>query len=265
MAIKFNNVFFKYDINNKDYTINNFNIELEDNKIYGLIGKSGSGKTTILELIDGLILPTKGSIDFDNISNIKKEIGFIFQFPEEQFFENNVKKEISFALKNFDMSFDKLSKVLKIVGLKEEILNKKLDELSNGERRMVAIASVLVYNPKIIMFDEPTIGLDYNNKKKLIRLIKALKDRYNKTVIIVSHDIDFLYQIIDKLIAIENGKLLCYDEKYNFYNNDKIIKEHNIPIPKILLFEKLVEKDKNIKLLHSTTVNDLIKEVYRNV
>ena len=91
MAIKFNNVFFKYDINNKDYTINNFNIELEDNKIYGLIGKSGSGKTTILELIDGLILPIKGSIDFDNISNIKKEIGFIFQFPEEQFFENNVK------------------------------------------------------------------------------------------------------------------------------------------------------------------------------
>lgn len=268
MAIEFKNVSFKYNDFDKNNIIHNMNIELDDNKIYGLMGKSGSGKTTILELIDGLIKPTSGKILVDYIDTTKKEIrkkvGFVFQFPEEQFFEDNVKKELEFALRNFKMSLNKAIEVLKIVGFDESILNKKLSELSSGEKRMIAILSVLVYNPKIILFDEPTIGLDNKNKKKLIKVIKKLKEN-GKTIIIASHDIDLLYELCDNLIVISTGKLILYGETESVVNEIKILNDYDIPIPNIIKFEKLVKDKKQIKLRHSKSINDLIKEVYRNV
>ena len=253
----------------REIVIKDITIKIEDNKIFGIIGKSGSGKTTLLELIDGLLKPSSGrvfinDIDINKDSSIRKNIGFIFQCPEEQFFESTVKKEIEFAVKNFKIKSEKIIDVLKLVGLNENYLNKPVKNLSNGEKRMVAIASILIYNPSIILFDEPTIGLDYKNKKKLIDLIKKLK-KYGKTVIVVSHDIDLLYQISDNLIIINEGRVLLYGDKDSVYNEIKILDKYNIPLPKILLFERLVKENKNIKLMHSTCVNDLIKEVYRNV
>ena len=130
---------------------------------------------------------------------------------------------------------------------------------------MVAIASILIYNPNIILFDEPTIGLDYKNKKKVIQLIKNLKNRFGKTIIIVSHDVDLLYQLCDKLIIINEDKLLLYGDSLSVYKEMDIINKYNIPVPEIVLFENYVKSNKNIKLMNSKTVNDLIKEVYRNV
>lgn len=270
MGIVFEKVTYKHDITKKHKSIDNISIEITDNQVCGLIGKSGSGKTTFLELVDGLIKPLSGKVLIDDIDinkekNIRKNIGFVFQFPEEQFFERTVKKEIEFALKNYGIKRNKVKDILKIVGLKEEILNKKLDDLSSGERRMVAIASILVYNPRIILFDEPTIGLDYRNKKKVIQLIKNLKNRYGKTILIVSHDIDLLYQISDNLIVLSDGKLILYGDPTSIYNEIDIIDKYDISVPKILLFERIVRDKKNIKLMHSNSINDLIKEVYRNV
>lgn len=269
MAIVLNNVSFKYNPNEKRKTISNISIEIKDNEICGIIGKSGSGKTTLLELIDGLIKPNEGQVLIDDIDinkdkNIRKNIGFVFQFPEQQFFEQTVKKEIEFALKNFGMKKDKIKDLLKITGLKEDILNKKLDNLSNGERRMIAIISSIIYNPKIILFDEPTIGLDLKNKKKVISLIKNLKNRYGKTIIIVSHDVDLLYSLVDNLIVLSNGKLVLYGNQFTIYNEKELIEKYEVPVPKIVLFEQLA-KTKNIKLMNSSNINDLIKEVYRNV
>ena len=130
---------------------------------------------------------------------------------------------------------------------------------------MVGVASILIYNPNIILFDEPTIGLDYNNKKKVIQLIKNLKNRFGKTIIIVSHDVDLLYELCDKLIIINDGKLLLYEDTLSLYKEMDIINKHNIPVPGIVQFENYVKSNKNIKLMNSKTVNDLIKEVYRNV
>jgi len=265
MGIVINNLSHKYD--NK-ISINDLTIEMEDNKIYGLIGESGSGKTTLLELIDGLLKPSSGEIiinDTTNIKEIRKDIGFIFQFPEEQFFEVNVKKEIEYSLNNFKINKDKVMDAISLVGLNKEILNKKTKELSNGERRLVAIASVLVYNPKIILFDEPTIGLDSNNKNKLIWLIKQLKNTYNKTIIISSHDIDLLYELCDDLIILKDGKLIMYGDPVSVYKEEDILERYNIDLPSILKFEKLVNKKKGIKLMHTNSINDLIKEIYRNV
>lgn len=269
MAIDFKNVSFKYNEFSEKNIIEDINIELDDNIIYGLIGKSGSGKTTLLELIDGLLKPTRGKILVNGIESIKKEnkknIGFVFQFPEEQFFEVTVKKEIEFALKNFKIKKLNAKDALKLVGLKEEYLDKKLNELSSGEARLVAIASLLVYNPKIILFDEPTIGLDCKNKKKLIKIIKKLKNEYGKTIIIVSHDIDLLYEISERIIAIGDCKIILYGDTDSVFSETKLIKKYDIPIPNIIKFENLVRTKKNIKLMHTKSINDLIKEVYRNV
>lgn len=270
MGIIFDKVSYKHNKDEKKKSINNISIEIFDRNIYGIIGKSGSGKTTFLELIDGLIKPLEGKVLIDDVDinkdkSVRKDIGFVFQFPEEQFFEQSVRKEIEFAAKNYGVEKDKIKDILKLLGLKEDILNKRLNDLSNGERRMVAIASILIYNPKIILFDEPTIGLDYKNKKKIIQLIKNLKNRYGKTILIVSHDIDLLYQISDNLIVLSNGKLILYGDPYSVYNEIDIINKYDITVPKILLFERITRDNKNIKLMHSNNINDLIKEVYRNV
>ena len=260
---------YSFGISHKEI-IKKLSLEIIDNDICGIIGKSGSGKTTFLELIDGLLKPTTGNIlvnDIDvskNTSAVRKEIGFVFQSPEEQFFEVNVKKEIEYALKNFKMSKNKASNALKLVGLDESYLNKSLNSLSNGEKRLVAIASILIYNPKIIMFDEPTIGLDYKNKKKIINLIRLLKNRYKKTIIIVSHDVDLLYELCDNIIILDNGKLILYGDPISVFKEDKLIKKYNIETPKIVTFSSLA-RDKGIKLIDRKNINDLIKEVYRNV
>ena len=206
MAIDFKNVSFKYNEFSEKNIIEDINIELDDNIIYGLIGKSGSGKTTLLELIDGLLKPTRGKILVNGIESTKKEnkknIGFVFQFPEEQFFEVTVKKEIEFALKNFKIKKLNAKDALKLVGLKEEYLDKKLNELSSGEARLVAIGDC---------------------------------------------------------------KIILYGDTDSVFSETKLIKKYDIPIPNIIKFENLVRTKKNIKLMHTKSINDLIKEVYRNV
>ena len=261
MGIVLDNVSFSYDSN---VFFKNINLEIQYNNICGVIGKSGSGKTTFLEIIVGLIKPNSGRVIFEDMDISKKDIGIIFQMPEDEFFNIYVKDELEFALTNFKMDKKRILDVIKLVGLKENILDKKINELSNGEKRLIAIASILVYNPKILLFDEPTVGLDYKNKKKIINLIRNLKNRYNKTILIVSHDIDLMYELCDNLIVLSNGRVILYGAVTDVYKQLDIINKYSIPIPKIVSFEMLA-RDKNIKLLHSKSVNDLIKEVYRNV
>lgn len=269
MGIIIENVTHSYDGIKK--SISNINLEMEDNKIYGLVGKNGSGKTTLLELIDGLLKPANGRILIDDIDTnnnkalIRKKIGFIFQFPEEQFFLKTVKKELEYSLKNFNINKNKAMDALALVGLSKDYFTKEIKELSSGEKRLIAIASVLVYNPQILMFDEPTTGLDNKNKKNLIKLIKMLKNTYNKTIIIVSHDTDLLYELCDDLIVLDDGVLIMYGDPESVYKEEELIKKYDIELPKIIKFEKIVKEKKNIKLMHTRSINDLIKEVYRNV
>lgn len=263
MGIVLDNVCFSYG---NRYIFKNVNLELKSNVITGIVGKSGSGKTTLLEIISGLLKPTKGKvlIDYVDINKIdyRRNIGIVFQNPENSFFNIYVKEELEFALKNFNINVD-LIEFIKLVGLKEDILNKKLDELSSGEKRLIAILSVLVYNPKIILLDEPTINLDYSNKKKVISLIKKLK-KSGKTILIVSHDVNMLYELCDNIIALSRGNIILYGDTMDVFNEIKLLKKYDISIPSVVLFENYaLEKDK--KLLKSKNVNDLIKEIYRNV
>ena len=259
----------KYIYGNKINAINDVSLNMSENIIYGISGKTGSGKTTLVELIDKLIVPVSGKIVIDNCTknNFRKNIGLVFQFPEEQFFETTVEKEICFALNNFNISNKnkRIKDSLAMLGMDESYLKKNPFNLSNGEKRMIAIASILVYNPKTIILDEPTIGLDNKNKRIILNLLRRLNIRYNKKIIIISHDIDMLYQLVDNIIVMKDGSVFIEGEKDIVFNNIQLLESIDISVPNIVKFENIVLNNKKIKLGSYDDVKDLIKAVYRNV
>lgn len=279
MEIKFNNVSYTYNPNSpiKKKALSNIDLAIKENQINGIIGRSGSGKTTLVELLNALLIPTSGNIKVDefiiqkdkkivNVNNLRVNIGLVFQFPEEQFFNLKVRDEIKFGMKYFDIKIDEIddrcSEALKMVGLDDSYLNRDTFKLSSGEMRKVAIASVLAFNPKVVILDEPTIGLDSSSKKNLINLIRLLKVKYDKTVIVITHDVDLLHQISDYIFVLDNGKLVLEGDKYQVFTSEELLNYGLIP-PKIIEFEKLVLKKKNIKIGYRDDVNDLIKDIYR--
>lgn len=279
MEIKFNNVSYTYNSKTplRKKALSNINIEIKEGKINGIIGRSGSGKTTLVELINALLLPSVGNIVIDdfileknkkihNINRLRVNIGLIFQFPEDQFFNLKVKDEIKFGMKYFDIKTQEIDKrcsdALAMVGLDDSYLNRDTFKLSSGEMRRIAIASVLAFNPKVVILDEPTIGLDSISKKNLISLIRRLKTRYNKTIIIITHDVDLLHQISDYIYVLDNGKIVLEGDKYKVFT-DEALEKYGLKPPKIIEFEKLVQKNKKIKIGYRDDINDLIKDVYR--
>lgn len=282
MEIKFKDVDFSYNGNTsiENKVLHNININFESGKIYGIIGKSGSGKSSLIELINGILIPTAGKISVGkfkiepkskqkNMKQLRSNVGIVFQYPEEQFFCHTVKEEIEFGMRNFGIKTNVISKqtidALKIVDLTEDYLERDPLTLSHGEMRKIAFASILAYNPKIIVLDEPTVGLDDLGKKNLIKIIRKLKLRYDKTIIIVSHDTNFLLQIVDHVYLLEDGTIGLSGDKYTVLSNEERLKKNNILVPDILAFSNLVMKKKNIKLGYRDDINDLIKDIYRHV
>ena len=280
MEVKFNDVYYVYNEKTpiSKMVLGNINATFKEGTINGIVGKSGSGKTTLIELINALIIPTKGKIEvgsnvisktrkIKNVNNLRYKIGLVFQIPEEQFFCNTVKEEIEFGMKYFKKSVKSIEKhvsdALLMVGLDDSYLNRNPFTLSSGEMRKVAIASILAFNPKVIILDEPTIGLDNQSKKNLIKIIKLLKTRYKKTIIIVSNDTDFLLRLVDHVILLDKGKIVYDGNKYEVFKQD--LEKFGLKRPKIIEFEQMVLEKKNIKIGYRDDINDLMKDVYRYV
>ena len=266
MEIELKNVDFTYEKINyeKKEVLKNINMKFETGKITSIIGKSGSGKTTLLELIDNIIVPTKGEIIIEDVN----KIGFLFQFPEEQFFNQTVKKELEVILKLSDYKKDinkRIYDVLEMVNLNEDYLNKNPFNLSSGEKRKLALASVLILNPKIILLDEPTIGLDDKDKNEMIKLIRMLKNRYNKTIIIASHDMNFIHKIADYIYVLDNKKIIMEGDKYTIFKQEEKLNKIKIKVPNLISFSNKVLKIKKIKIGYRDDINDLIKDIYRYV
>lgn len=277
MEVKFNNI--EYIINDKKI-IDNVNVKLKKGQINSIIGASGSGKSTLSQMLNALIYPTSGDINignftidsqnkFNNVNDLLFNVGLVFQFPEQQFFCETVQKEIAFGLEFFNYKKDKLDKriadALKLVELPIEYLKRDPFSLSSGEMRKVAIASVLAINPEIIVLDEPTVGLDMKSKTSLIKILKTIKRRYNKTIVIISHDVEFLYQLTDYAFVLNRGRIILEGDKYQVFKEDQILKQNGILVPKIMEFELLVQKSKKINLGYRDDIKDLVKDILRNI
>lgn len=281
MEIVFDNVGYTHNEGTslKKEIIDDIDMVIEEGRITSIIGKSGCGKTTLLEMINGLTVPTKGTVKVGSyriskrakiidINKLRVNVGLVFETPEIQFFSSTVKDELLFGMKSFNYQLDKkderIKSALQMVGLDEKYLMRDPYTLSNGEKRKVAIASVLTYNPKIIVLDEPTVGLDEISKKNLIKLIKILKNKYKKTIVIASQDIDWLYGFVDYVYVIGNKKVILSGDKYYVFSNVNLLNDNGIDVPKLTQFSNLVLEKKQVKLGYRDEINDLIKDVYRS-
>lgn len=282
MEIKFENICCNYDKKISNNILNNVNTEFKEGKITGIIGKSGSGKSAVAELSNALLYPNSGTVNIgpyiitkeginnsENINKVRFNVGLVFQFPEEQFFNMTVRDEVAFGMKFFNYRMSEMEKrtidALKMVGLGEEYLDRNPFTLSNGEKRKVAIASILIFNPKIIILDEPTIGLDYASKKLLLQLIRKLKTRYNKTIVLLSHDIELIHSICEYIYVLNDGSVVLEGDKYTVFKQEEKLREYGLRSPKMIEFSNLVLNKKGIKIGYRDEINDLIKDIYRYV
>ena len=277
MQVEFKNVSYAYNYKtaNEKKALNDISFYLDSNKIHGIIGPIGSGKTTLLELMNGLNKPTSGSINVGkynltdrrklNFTRYRYDVGLVYQFPDKQFFCNTVGEEIAFSEKIYDKKHkslkNKVINVLKMVGLDETYINRSPLKLNGGEKRRIAIASVLISNPKLLIMDEPTIGLDNNSKKRLMKLLKALKEKHNKTIIIVTHDVDMLYEIVDNVIVLNKGNIVKTGSKIDVFKNVELLDENNTPVPNIIRIEKMIYDKTGVDLGVCSNINSLVTRI----
>jgi|LGOV01.1.fsa_nt_gb energy-coupling factor transport system ATP-binding protein len=212
--ISISNLAFSYK---KNDLFNDFNLSIDNNMFTSIIGENGSGKTTLTKLICGMITPTFGSITIENsdvsklnLSEVGKVIGYLFQNPEKQIFGESVIDELSFAMKfngiSIDIINEKVGYILKKFDL-EEIRNQKCHLLSHGEKQRVALSTIFLKNPKYLILDEPTTGLDMVRKEMLFKLLNIIKSE-GIGILMISHDLEFVDKLSDRIIVLENGKVI---------------------------------------------------------
>ncbi len=278
MEIVFNDVTYKENIKTplqKTY-LKKVNLMIEDNKITSIIGSSNSGIEVIGSLIDITKEPTNGSIRVfnyindgrrvKNINKLRMNIGYVKKNVDEMLFNLTVKDELSFGLKYFKYKLNKseirIKEALKLVSIPEEYLDKKISDLTISEKKKVCLASALIFNPSVIILEDITIGLENKEKENLIKLIKLLKEKYKKTIILITKDTDFVYQVTDKIYIINDGRVVLNGDA-SILHNEKMLTFYNLETPNIVKFINACNnKKKNIT--YTTNILDLIKEVYRN-
>ena len=201
--------------------LKDINLTINDNDFVALIGHTGSGKSTLIQHLNGLLSPTKGKIYIDDIDiteknvklvDIRKKVGLVFQYSEYQLFEETIEKDIEFGPKNLGLSDEEIHqrvvKAMEMVGLDyNEYKDKSPFDLSGGQKRRVAIAGVIAMNPKTLILDEPTAGLDPKGRDDILAQIKKLHDDYGMTIILVSHSMEDVANIADKVIVMNNGSV----------------------------------------------------------
>ena len=269
MEIVLKNVTYSYK--NKKL-LDRLNLTIESNKITGIIGDN---KSILCEIIDDIKEFDNGNITIgsipytkDNLKIIRNKVAMVKQNPSDQFFTSNPKDEIMFLISRLDYKpkdiNKKINQALEIVGLKDNVLDKSLDELTIGEKKLFQIAISLIYNPDVIIFDETFTTLDRTNKRKMIKLIKELKNKYKKTVIISSNNYNLLYEVTDNIVILRKNHILISGKTADIYQNIDFLKDNKIDIPNLVMFTMLA-KDKKVKLSYHRDILDLIKDVYKHV
>ena len=232
------------------HALKGVNLKITDQSFTAIIGQTGSGKSTLIQHINALLLPTSGSINIDEylitatdkpskLKPLRKKAGLVFQFPEYQLFEETIEKDIIFGPMNFGVSEEEAKKiahnVLKTVGLEESYLNKSPFDLSGGQKRRVAIAGILAMNPDILILDEPTAGLDPQGTNEMMSLFKRINES-GKTIILVTHDMNHVLQYCDEVVVMNHGKVEKHDTVTNVFKDSEYLNSLGIDLPIITNF-----------------------------
>lgn len=241
--------------------LDNVNVEIEEGEFVALIGHTGSGKSTLIQHINGLLKPDSGNILIDgvditdkntNLNFIRKKVGLVFQYPEYQLFEETIEKDIAFGPKNLGLSDDDISKRVKramnMVGLEyEKYKNKSPFEVSGGQKRRVAIAGVVAMEPKVLILDEPTAGLDPMGRDEILGKIKDLHKEYNMTIILVSHSMEDVAKLADRILVMHKGKCILDGTPKEVFSEADTLESVGLAVPQVTyLAKKLKDKGFNI-------------------
>ena len=226
--------------------LKDINLEIADGEFAGIIGHTGSGKSTLIQHINGLIRPTSGEIEVDgrkisgqssNLNTLCREVGLVFQYPEHQLFELTVAKDIAFGPRNLGLPPEEVEQRVKeaaaLVGLKEKYMEKSPFELSGGQKRRVAIAGVLAMRPKILILDEPTAGLDPKGRDSILRQIRQLHRQTGATVLLVSHSMEDVAEYVDRVIAMNDGRIVLDGTPREVFSQRDTLLSIGLAVPQI--------------------------------
>ncbi|SHJ49186.1 energy-coupling factor transport system ATP-binding protein [Clostridium amylolyticum] len=237
--------------------LNNISVEFKEGEFTALIGHTGSGKSTLIQHLNGLLKPSSGKILIDdiditvkkaNLTTIRKKVGLVFQYPEYQLFEETIEKDIAFGPRNLGLSEEDISKRVKramnIVGLEYDLYKDKSPfELSGGQKRRVAIAGVVAMEPKVLILDEPTAGLDPKGRDEILGQIKKLHNEYNMTIILVSHSMEDVAKLAERVIVMNNGEIIIDGKPSEVFKNIEELESVGLAVPQVTyLIRALREK-----------------------
>lgn len=228
-------------------------VAIEEGSFVGIIGHTGSGKSTFVQLLNGLLKPTDGTVLLNgtdiwehpkNIRQVRFEVGMVFQYPEHQLFEETVYKDIAFGPRNMGLSEEEIRsrvyRAAKMVGLKEDLLEKSPFDLSGGEKRRAAIAGVLAMEPRVLVLDEPTAGLDPRGRNLLLQQIKAYKEESGCTVLLVSHSMEDVARVADTVLVLSGGKVAMQGTTSSVFSRAAELESMGLSVPSVtLIMEKL--------------------------
>ncbi|SET56657.1 energy-coupling factor transport system ATP-binding protein [Natronincola peptidivorans] len=236
--------------------LDNVSIEIQDGEFIGLIGHTGSGKSTLIQHLNGLIKPSSGKIIINNLDitdtsvklvEVRKRVGLVFQYPEHQLFEETVYKDIAFGPFNLGLTEkeikERVKEAMELVKLSyDQLKDRSPFELSGGQRRRVAIAGVLAMRPEVLILDEPTAGLDPRSRDEILQQIKVLHEKYKNTIILVSHSMEDIAKLVDRIIVMHRGKVALTGAPREVFKQSSILESIGLGIPQItFLMDKLKE------------------------
>lgn len=283
MSIQINHLTYIYNEGTtfQKKAIDDVCIEIEDGEFIGLIGHTGSGKSTLIQHLNALILPTSGEIllngtnihsDKTKLKSIRQRVGLVFQYPEHQLFEMTVYKDVAFGPINLGLSIEevdiRVKEAIKTVGLKEEIFEKSPFELSGGQKRRVAIAGVLAMKPEILILDEPTAGLDPRGRDEILEAIKQMHDLLGITVILVSHSMEDVAKMVSRIIVMHKGNVALTGTPKEVFAHVNQLEEMGLAAPQISyvlaqLTERGIEVPTDVYTVEEATevLTNLLKRV----
>ena len=276
MAITFKSLSYIYDegMPYAHHALKDINLNIEEGKITAIIGKTGSGKSTLVEHLNALLVPSSGSLEIEDtiilpgkknkgLKALRKKVGLVFQFSEYQLFEETILKDVAFGPKNYGASeqeaIAKAKLALKMVGIDESYYETSPFDLSGGQKRRIAIAGILALEPKIIVLDEPTAGLDPKGSQEMIDLFIKLNKKAGITVILVTHDNEIVYNYADNTVLMADGEVKYSGNTLELFNDKEKVKEFNILEPKILSVKNALN-EKGFKIPSNVrTIDELAK------